>query len=149
MFQSTRPRGARRRQAKRIAKEDVSIHAPTWSATARVAIDLYEPKVSIHAPTWSATDTRYWINLTRGFNPRAHVERDLDKFFDRQAEEVSIHAPTWSATEGRSCGARWTGFNPRAHVERDAKGECPDTTPEFQSTRPRGARRAIDTFHER
>ena len=55
----------------------VSIHAPTWGATAPVAVDADSVPVSIHAPTWGAT----WIYL--------HIIKpDL----------VSIHAPTWGAT---------------------------------------------------
>ncbi len=56
LFQSTRPRGARRAVCRTRAKQsDVSIHAPTWGAT--LHHDSPHPfcGVSIHAPTWGAT----------------------------------------------------------------------------------------------
>ena len=100
-FQSTRPRGARPivflpRQTNHI----VSIHAPTWGATALLWLPRIFRMVSIHAPTWGATlkipdgasfslfqSTRprgarqrfTALPLDRlGFNPRAHVGRYLD-----------------------------------------------------------------------
>ena len=78
-------------------------------------------RVSTHAPTWDATCPDYWPILYNGFNPRAHVGRDLntaqqgDKHRMFQSTRprgarpnngstshgkrcVSIHAPTWGAT---------------------------------------------------
>ena len=54
------------------------------------------------------------------FNPRARVGRDLISLSARRVREISIHAPAWGATE-----SLWV------------KG----VVQEFQSTRPRGARR--------
>ena len=55
MFQSTRPRGARRSVQK---------------------FACLKPKVSIHAPTWGATEMIDSRSSDRCFNPRAHVGRD-------------------------------------------------------------------------
>ena len=55
----------------------VSIHAPTWGATPRLAYCVTGDAVSIHAPTWGAT---------------FRVQYSFDVW------SVSIHAPTWGAT---------------------------------------------------
>ena len=99
-FQSTRPRGARRRQACRkghLAR--VSIHAPAWGATGRWSVCHGGSGVSIHAPAWGATmHDETSVTCIRGFNPRARVGRDpLDP--DTQQSGAS--------------------FNPRARVGRD------------------------------
>ena len=80
--------------------------------------------VSIHAPAWGAT-IRSTLDkaITRRFNPRARVGRD-------GLLRVAPAAPT--------------GFNPRARVGRDiAKFTAREYMKEFQSTRPRGARRPV------
>ena len=128
-FQSTRPRGARRRRALAAARTAVSIHAPTWGATksscccgqlnnsfnprAHVGRDFCPPirfyryRVSIHAPTWGAT---------------------TDSGSGGGKEKVSIHAPTWGATSSAPTdrGTRKC-FNPRAHVGRDTTQGCTTT----------------------
>ena len=55
----------------------VSIHAPTWGATASGRVVPVLQGVSIHAPTWGAThlDQPIWIDT-----------------------RVSTHAPAWGAT---------------------------------------------------
>ena len=78
LFQSTRPRGARRSPVtSHVRPQLVSIHAPTRGATARLERLLQHPSVSIHAPT-------------RGATPRQHAGYDRIR--------VSIHAPTRGAT---------------------------------------------------
>ena len=170
LFQSTRPRGARRvfRQcAKRTCC--VSIHAPAWGATDIEALETHRHK---------------------GFNPRARVGRDHSRLASvppdyrfqstrprgarhltvgttRTTNCVSIHAPAWGATMakgvlhfkekvsihapawGATRPGEWDrrqgcGFNPRARVGRD-KNAIIDYDPmlKFQSTRPRGARLAV------
>ena len=164
LFQSTRPRGARPLACYRlIAKSgfnprahvgrdpkataakttaQVSIHAPTWGATYPNSEPLPgypfqstrprgarpkarkpgspESPVSIHAPTWGATIPYDVLRLLKScFNPRAHVGRDLPEQRTFAGLPVSIHAPTWGATRG---------YN------------LPANEPQFQSTRPRGAR---------
>ena len=78
MFQSTRPRGARR-EAIFINSGDVavSIHAPAWGATELHKNQLQWRVVSIHAPAWGATGS-----------PSHH----------KSYSAVSIHAPAWGAT---------------------------------------------------
>ncbi len=56
MFQSTRPRGARRNAAFGDSFGwGVSIHAPAWGATLFVSGVSVSIAVSIHAPAWGAT----------------------------------------------------------------------------------------------
>ena len=163
-FQSTRPRGARRRGWSKLfyyscfnprahAGRDpvggvdsvLSLFQSTRPRGARLL--EYVKKfsvtfVSIHAPT-------------RGATP-AEVSRCTTC-------SVSIHAPTRGATSptaatrsqrgfnprahaGRDQTIRattlyWKGFNPRAHAGRDAaKKQTTKQRKMFQSTRPRGAR---------
>ena len=78
LFQSTRPRGARRyRLRNRLRHRHVSIHAPAWGATPR------------------APFCAFW---TRCFNPRARVGRDAVLKAWETTSQVSIHAPAWGAT---------------------------------------------------
>ena len=99
-FQSTRPRGARRRSEQHTCRTNyVSIHAPTRGATFKSLDAVTTPVVSIHAPTRGATIARGRDTYLVGcFNPRAHAGRDesVDKkiFY----KNVSIHAPTRGAT---------------------------------------------------
>ena len=145
-FQSTRPRGARRGDElvdrRRVG---VSIHAPARGATApRSRGGRACGRVSIHAPARGATAKA------------GHL---------RGREIVSIHAPARGATgtvvdpgkltkkfqSTRPRGARrstaWRSsrrrrsFNPRAREGRDdSPSICSTRSPVFQSTRPRGAR---------
>ena len=100
----------------------ISIHAPTWGATAIIGRKNRSDHISIHAPTWGAT---------RG----QHRGGDNDK--------ISIHAPTWGATitnkfvcfqqrfqsthpRGVRQNAikmigRFVYFNPRTHVGCDTR----------------------------
>ena len=141
-FQSTRPRGARR-SGKLLDKIlNVSIHAPTWSAT----------QLSCFCTTESE---RFQSTRPRGarrrrpprmisypcFNPRAHVERDRAAANRLPLRLVSIHAPTWSATIGAPLCLillRFQSTRPRGARRQKAEKELPMLL--FQSTRPRGAR---------
>ena len=78
IFQSTHPRGVRRRHSDKFYREQsISIHAPTWGATRPLPRLLLFYFISIHAPTWGAT-------------PRGRGGKD--------SLAISIHAPTWGAT---------------------------------------------------
>ena len=105
-----------------LIPKSVSIHAPTWGATNSQDKFNAELDVSIHAPTWGATRlSRPQSRMIAGFNPRAHVGRDLVMCFKASCFNcfnprahvgrdqrfigiiqshvlVSIHAPTWGAT---------------------------------------------------
>ena len=122
-FQSTHPRGVRRRHAESLAPRYViSIHAPTWGATLADFLTSSSPfrfqsthprgvrrststerntlqDISIHAPTWGAT---------------RHAESLAPRYV------ISIHAPTWGATYRRAKTGRLYSV--------------------FQSTHPRGVR---------
>ena len=98
-FQSTHPRGVRQLWSVRLTRRlnfnprthvgcdldsyygvpaiKISIHAPTWGATAFPLLSGVGDQISIHAPTWGATQrfSEY-------------------KFMG----DISIHAPTWGAT---------------------------------------------------
>ena len=150
MFQSTHPRGVRRRRT-------ISRSIPTWSFNPRTRVGCdaagmpakyargisFNPRtrvgcdaleaaqewgyesVSIHAPAWGATST-------------------LEKA--KKAEDVSIHAPAWGATRKRTLctpracvsihapawgatpACRWwwhwrCSFNPRTRVGCDPLGQ--------------------------
>ena len=77
-----------------------------------------------------------------GFNPRARMGRDLGEGLGKTMAVVSIHAPAWGATFGTvlifysvcvSIHAPAWGATLFAH-------ELMEIIPEFQSTRPHGAR---------
>ena len=77
----------------------ISIHAPAWGATCRVARDIMHFAISIHAPAWGATRTAEAATL---------------------AGTISIHAPAWGATKILISFISFTShFNPRARVGRD------------------------------
>ena len=78
----------------------VSIHAPTWGATGGKKLGLTESEVSIHAPTWGATYIRRPLPpCAYRFNPRTHMGCDLHNLiWLTLVLIVSIHAPTWGAT---------------------------------------------------
>ena len=147
MFQSTRPRGARRQWGS--AKVDATMFQSTRPRGARRWLQAERDRwiaVSIHAPAWGATCRRKRSrSLPRSFNPRARVGRDLSvagamtnggKFQSTRPrgarhavpvhhplhDHVSIHAPAWGATA--------------------ITARCWSPSPLFQSTRPRGARRS-------
>ncbi len=78
MFQSTRPRGARRVQSIWQWRHNaVSIHAPARGATNELAVVSALFAVSIHAPARGATRFhRPAFQCIGGFNPRAREGRD-------------------------------------------------------------------------
>ena len=151
LFQSTRPRGARRRPLRQV-----QAICPSFNPRAHVGRDrsdylmitehtgfqstrprgarhttLYLVKlslcVSIHAPTWGATNLPPVLcGVWLCFNPRAHVGRDLQQRLSARLQDP--------------------GFNPRAHVGRDSNfGSTLSRHERFQSTRPRGARHHRET----
>ena len=80
MFQSTRPRRARPFGLVFFCcRAHVSIHAPTKGATPLIGHSRAPGTVSIHAPTKGATSARPTKRPPwRCFNPRAHEGRDHD-----------------------------------------------------------------------
>ena len=104
-----------------LRQTKVSIHAPTGGATAWLVRYNDGSQFQFTRPRGARRGVRTIWTRTPCFNSRAHGGRD--RIFRQGAPErgVSIHAPTGGATmDGWETG-EW---------------------PEFQFTRPRGARRA-------
>ena len=101
-FQSTLPRGERRKRAGiRTNDINISIHAPTRGATSDCGGIPVGVVISIHAPTRGAT---------------------TDKGLSTIEEVISIHAPTRGATyQTRRHRNGFTDFNPRSHEGSDSK----------------------------
>ncbi len=91
---------------------------------AKISHNLHNFSVSIHAPAWGATGVKQsGIYFGQSFNPRARVGRDVN----------ALITPAMAFC-----------FNPRARVGRDQIGTSwRSKIRQFQSTRPRGARRAF------
>ena len=144
-FQSTHPRGVRRRSCAGPPRRRNSFNPRT-----RVGCDQGEENPPARLPTFQSTHPR-------GVRPRASARLSQPSRFqsthprgvrhgtawgDAGAAAVSIHAPAWGATMPRllpTCGGR--SFNPRTRVGCDAAtiGCCVETML-FQSTHPRGVR---------
>ncbi len=101
-FQSTRPRGARLRHLGRLrGRALVSIHAPARGATGNRDGQARGDPVSIHAPARGATNPKNKSSKARScFNPRARAGRDGQR--------------------ERTLGQR-DRFNPRARAGRDTR----------------------------
>ena len=124
-FQSTRPRGARRR----------TTCLPSCTRP------CFNPRAHAGRDCW----TRPVFTRLRQFqSTRPRGARHHHSPVGQPGESVSIHAPTRGATLRRPRGAfSRRGFNPRAHAGRDAAHRFQRPLVRlFQSTRPRGARRA-------
>ena len=122
IFQSTRPRGARRWQcaSMRLAKH-ISIHAPAWGATVFRRLQRGRKRFQSTRPRGARRMLAIFSILSDDFNPRARVGRDDIPPRARQ---------------------RCMDFNPRARVGRDTlNSQLILYHRSFQSTRPRGARR--------
>ena len=122
LFQSTRPRGARREGVQYLAGlVVVSIHAPTWGATGYKSNILFTKDVSIHAPTWGATLFGYTAlpnsMLFQSTRPRG-----------ARLASSGYHTARFLFQSTRPRGARL------------AYCCCVSPPLSFQSTRPRGAR---------
>ena len=99
-FQSTHPRGVR--HCPRLSKRNVEDFNPRTHVgcdTCKYGRMGIRPDISIHAPTWGATAEliQLWEKPVN-FNPRTHVgcDQGLNKLM--VDIEISIHAPTWGAT---------------------------------------------------
>ena len=148
LFQSTRPRGARPQHEIRwsIARF-VSIHAPARGATTAVVTVSASPLVFQSTRPRGARLTIFVSSATAfGFqSTRPRGARRLLPHMGTTGSAVSIHAPARGAT-AYLFGPAGTGksFNPRAREGRDeGEYETPESVDEFQSTRPRGARRNV------
>ena len=79
IFQSTHPRGVRRRSRTSSGWAMISIHAPTWGATQAPLQQGLSHRISIHAPTLEV-------------RPQGRGQGWC------LSHRISIHAPTWGAT---------------------------------------------------
>ena len=167
MFQSTHPRGVRRRRCTLSAMLVwfQSTH-PRGVRPRRPAPEAPDALVSIHAPAWGATRAPGALRLPLcGFNPRTRVGCDRKRHSPKcptgkfqsthprgvrphgvlakaVGPAVSIHAPAWGATVGpHDLAVRELGFNPRTRVGCDPVRMTTSSSREgFQSTHPRGVR---------
>ena len=120
----------------------VSIHAPTWGATAFLHFSQVVQGVSIHAPTWGATNMTSFFSRRRKFqstHPRG-VRRSTDTWSVPYVG-VSIHAPTWGATLPLltiTLTSMFQSTHPRG-VRPCSRGWVYAKL-KFQSTHPRGVR---------
>ncbi len=123
-FQSTPPRGGRHYSTGQFEPGEAFQSTPPRGGRRPYALKrLALHYVSIHAPAWGATPIAGLISL---------------------ADVVSIHAPAWGATGfPRREHKLYDCFNPRPRVGGD-KGLSGRHRfiPQFQSTPPRGGRRA-------
>ena len=121
MFQSTRPRGTRRRHDRQRAAVTVSIHASARDATGVRRVKWITRAVSIHASARDATSFRQAPACLSGVSIHASA-RDATAVpvLPLHRAQVSIHASARDAT------------SLKATIEEERK---------FQSTRPRGTRR--------
>jgi len=126
MFQSTRPRGARRNPG---SQPETPLGG--FNPRARVGRDFCPP---------SSATRRSMFQSTR---PRGARRVSHDSL--ACSISVSIHAPAWGATALKNRAKEIiSGFNPRARVGRDQQVKFINRLIQgFQSTRPRGARRFI------
>ena len=141
-FQSTRPRGARRSIGKTVRAWTVSIHAPTWGATRLQKTIKGVFMFQSTRPRGARQIRLKACHMQGSFNPRAHVGRDMALGRVLVSIVVSIHAPTWGATD--ICAVYAIRYLVSIHAP--TWGATTSHTffvpePEFQSTRPRGARR--------
>ena len=131
VFQSTCPRGARRRDAAEPRGAGISIHVPAWGTTgprtraglvthfnprARVGhdglldLDLATVVISIHVPAWGTTLTTTPTRSAPNFNPRARVGHDRAVRVGKHPCGISIHVPAWGTTR------RYKGGLPTYHI---------------------------------
>ena len=142
MFQSTRPRGARRniivimmihicfnpraREGRDVIFHTSSSWYPSFNPRAREGRDLMAKMtikgldVSIHAPARGATSLRllrFEMGMFQSTRPRG---ARLNRLASDTSLDVSIHAPARGATlVPNRCSARQGRFNPRAREGRD------------------------------
>ena len=120
----------------------VSIHAPTWGATIHREFAVSYNKFQSTRPRGARPLLQTLAALQACFNPRAHVGRDSSSFGDSSLEcSFNPRAHVGRDTLCNLPAGITSRFNPRAHVGRDPEGDFFFLDTEFQSTRPRGARR--------
>ena len=164
MFQSTRPYGARLARRRpphlllgfnpraRMGRDrpgcaweiphSVSIHAPVWGATPQSDDTITSFGVFQSTRPYGARLRQLSPRIaSRGFNPRARMGRDARCAIKAHLHGVSIHAPVWGATPGKFARILVVVVSIHAPVwGATFMSGAISRTPEFQSTRPYGAR---------
>ena len=99
-FQSTRPRGARRRGVLYFAAMHIiSIHAPAWGATDCLPALMMAGNISIHAPAWGATASASQKTADGYISIHAPAWGATRQAMQQKMSwKISIHAPAWGAT---------------------------------------------------
>ncbi len=100
VFQSTRPRGARRQLVGAVATGSlVSIHAPARGAT-QPGLARIDFRYCFNPRAREGRDKAFTLRFTvcPSFNPRAREGRDGQRLTDATFINVSIHAPARGAT---------------------------------------------------
>ena len=143
----------------------ISIHAPTWGATLGPHQGRAVGEISIHAPTWGATFPRPGVpprrefqsthprgvrqempgsqQSKRDFNPRTHVGCDMEQQSTNAKLIISIHAPTWGATYYYKYVIPCVVISIHAPTwGATSSSGSSSSVIKFQSTHPRGVRRA-------
>ena len=124
----------------------VSIHAPEGGATPVGIGLLLHGHVSIHAPEGGATSVARYSGVgLGGFNPRSRGGSD-ERFaqFGAQSKSFNPRSRGGSDAHGRQVREPPKRFNPRSRGGSDlAAGRAVPRRDRFQSTLPRGERRAV------
>jgi len=142
-FQSTRPRGARRWLDLVFDDLEVSIHAPAGGATTLAVNNLFASRFNPRAR--GGRDSLYQAVKCRSMFQSTRPRGARRIYFERPAKVVvSIHAPAGGATRVWDTCTRLFCFNPRARGGRDSRKITDYSSITFQSTRPRGARLALN-----
>ncbi len=143
VFQSTRPRGARRPHARPPgSRTRFQSTRPARGATDAMVCSM-PMRVSIHAPRAGRDHASASQTPGTGFNPRARAGRDVTSTVaDDDAGQFQSTRPARGATVPADSGPRATCFNPRARAGRDWSPSTPFTHRAcFNPRAPRGARR--------
>ena len=142
LFQSTLPREERHRGNRRRSdcyNFNPRSHERSDEVEAKRKAKL---EISIHAPTRGATSLIFpHIRLDFDFNPRSHERSDVSDRHSCLCVGISIHAPTRGATLQTKEGVRLEIF--QSTLPREERRSC-SSTPSgiliFQSTLPREER---------
>ena len=120
-FQPTLPHGERLlTHDATLRAKIVSIHAPTWGATAWRSAFVERMMVSIHAPAWRATIRLGLQGESACFNPRSHTGSDTARlqYLSRVCRFQST-LPHGERRLQRLPYSHSSSFNPRSHTGSD------------------------------
>src|SRR5690554_83402 len=121
MFQSTRPRGARRLCCKRLYPSTfVSIHAPAWGATPNEKSSRWDTEFQSTRPRGARHERDGAMYITREFqSTRPRGARRLSAAKNGLWIWFQSTRPRGARRDLAAIEQRLSGFNPRARVGRD------------------------------